>query len=157
MPRLDLSLTDDEREAYLAAQRTVRVATVGREGTPHVVPLWFVWVDGAMFLNSTRGNPTVENMLRSGWAAAVVDDGDDYDALRGVEVAGPVTEAEDHARLPDVEEAWSRKYLGGRPVPFAAWRNRVWLRLEPRRVASWDFRKIPEARTRRAAERAGGG
>jgi nitroimidazol reductase NimA-like FMN-containing flavoprotein (pyridoxamine 5'-phosphate oxidase superfamily) len=153
MAKLDLSLTDEELEAYLRLGRTVRVATVGHDGTPHVVPLWFVWHDGTLFLNSTRGNPTVENMLRDGRAAGVVDDGESYDDLRGVVVTGHVEVAEADPRLPEAERLWSEKYLGGNEPPYRRWRNRVWLRMVPQRVASWDFRKISEAKARRDAER----
>jgi Pyridoxamine 5'-phosphate oxidase len=152
---LDLSLTREELEAYLRSQRTARVATTGAGGSPHVVPLWFVWHDETLFLNSTLGNPTVENMLRSGRAAAVVDDGEEYDVLRGVTLLGRVEEAEGDPRLPLVEREWSEKYLGGEEVPYRRWRSRVWLRLAPERIASWDFRKIPEAKARDADRRAG--
>ena len=149
MAKLDLSLAPDELEAYLDEQRTCRVATVGPDGTPHVVPLWFVWLDQTLYLNSTRGNPTVENMLGTGRASAVVDDGDAYDELRGVVLNGLVELADQDPLLPQVEDRWSRKYLGGNPPPYRRWRNRVWLRLRPREVTSWDFRKIPEAKARR--------
>ena len=153
MASLDTSLGPDELERYLGAQRTVRVATADADGTPHVIPLWFVWLDGVMFLNSTAGNVTVDNMLRSGRAAAVVDDGETYDVLRGVVVTGRVEEADDDPRLPDVERTWSEKYLGGNEPPYRKWKGRMWLRLVPDRTASWDFRKIPEARAKRDAER----
>ncbi|MGH2738953.1 MAG: pyridoxamine 5'-phosphate oxidase family protein [Actinomycetota bacterium] len=152
MGKLDLSLTAEELEGYLATQRTVRVATVGEDGTPHAIPLWFVWVDGTLFLNSTLGNTAVENAFRRGVAAAVIDDGETYAELRGALLTGPIEPADDDPRLPDVELAWSEKYLGGNPVPFKTWRNRVWLRLPPNRVASWDFRKIPEARAKARKE-----
>jgi nitroimidazol reductase NimA-like FMN-containing flavoprotein (pyridoxamine 5'-phosphate oxidase superfamily) len=147
---MDLSLTTEEQEDYLASQRTARVATVGEDGTPHVVPLWFVWHRGALFLNSTLGNPTVENMLRTGRASAVVDDGDSYDELRGVVITGPVERADGDPSLADADRLWSHKYLGGNPTPYKRWKNRLWLRLTPERVASWDFRKIPEAKARRS-------
>jgi nitroimidazol reductase NimA-like FMN-containing flavoprotein (pyridoxamine 5'-phosphate oxidase superfamily) len=150
---LDLSLTPNEMEPYLRSQRTVRVATTGESGYPHVVPLWFVWHDRTLFLNSTLGNPTVENALRTGRAAAVVDDGDEYEVLRGVTLTGRVEPAEGDPRLPRVEREWSEKYLGGRELPYRRWQNRLWLRLVPERVASWDFRKIPEAKARRDRER----
>jgi nitroimidazol reductase NimA-like FMN-containing flavoprotein (pyridoxamine 5'-phosphate oxidase superfamily) len=148
---LDLSLAQEEMEPYLRGQRTARVATTSVSGHPHVVPLWFVWEGGTLFLNSTRGNPTVENALRTGRAAAVVDDGDEYDVLRGVTISGRVEQAEDDPRLPRVEREWSEKYLRGEEVPYRRWRNRVWLRLVPDRIASWDFRKIPEAKALRDA------
>jgi PPOX class probable F420-dependent enzyme len=154
MTRLDLSLTPEELEAYLRERRTVRVATVGPDGTPHVVPLWFVWLDGVMFLNSTLGNPTVQNLLRTSRAAGVVDDGESYDSLRGAVLTGVAERAEDDPRLPEVERSWSEKYLGGGELPYRRWRNRVWLRVVPERIVSWDFRKIPAARARRDATRA---
>jgi nitroimidazol reductase NimA-like FMN-containing flavoprotein (pyridoxamine 5'-phosphate oxidase superfamily) len=148
--KLDLSLTDGELAAFLAEQRTVRVATVRPDGAPHVVPLWFVWQGGALYLNSTLGNPTVENMLRTGIASAVIDDGETYDVLRGVVLTGRVDRLGDEAPA-EVERTWSGKYLGGGELPYRRWRDRTWLRLDPERAASWDFRKIPEAR-RRAKE-----
>jgi nitroimidazol reductase NimA-like FMN-containing flavoprotein (pyridoxamine 5'-phosphate oxidase superfamily) len=154
MARLDITLTSEEVDAFLNQQKTARVATVGPGGDPHVVPLWFVWLDGAMFMNSTRGNVTVENLHASPNVAAVCDDGETYDDLRGVLMHGPVVEAGQDRRLDAVEHRWSEKYLAGNPVPFATWKNRVWLRLDPVRISSWDFRKIPEARARkRAAQR----
>jgi nitroimidazol reductase NimA-like FMN-containing flavoprotein (pyridoxamine 5'-phosphate oxidase superfamily) len=149
---LDLSLSVEELDAYLAERRAARVATVGPDGTPHVVPLWFVWHGGALFLNSTLGNPTVENMLRTGTAAAVIDDGDEYEELRGVVLRGEVERLGETAPS-DVERAWSDKYMGGGEVPYRRWRNRTWFRLTPVRTASWDFRKIPAAKARRDAAR----
>lgn len=156
MGGLDLSLSEEERDVFLRSQRTARVATIDENGYPHVVPLWYVWHEGTLFLNSTLGNPTVDNMLRSGRAATVIDDGDEYEILRGVTLSGRIEQAEEDPRLPRVERAWSEKYLGGDAVPYRRWRNRVWLRLVPERVASWDFRKIPEAKAHRDASRQAG-
>jgi len=156
VPKLDIALTQEELDAYLASERTVRLATTGRDG-PQVVPLWFVWLDGSLFMNTTRGNRTVVNLTDDPRAAATIDDGFDYGSLRGVVLRGPVVvDARDDARLEQVRRRWSAKYLGGNPVPFDGWRNRLWLRLDPAEVASWDFRKIPDARARRDARREAG-
>ncbi len=153
MPDLDIALRPEELEEYLASQRTARVATADADGTPHVVPLWFVWLDGAMFLNSTLGNVTTDNMIERAKATAVMDDGTTYDELRGAVVTARALRADNDARIPEVEETWSQKYLGGNEVPYRRWKNRAWFRLDPERIASWDFRKIPEARARRDATR----
>ena len=152
MAKLDISMTPEEMETYLAEQRTARVATADERGEPHVVPLWFIWHDRALFLNSTLGNVTVENMLRSGRATAVVDDGVEYEVLRGVTIHGRTERANDDPRQPEVERMWSEKYMGGGEVPYSKWRNRTWLRLDPDSIASWDFRKIPEAKARARAQ-----
>lgn len=148
MTKLDVAMSEDELEWYLRLERTVRLATVSPEGSPHVVPLWFVWLDGTMFMNSTADNVTVRNLEHNAMVTGVVDDGKTYDELRGVLVHGTVMRADDDPRLPDVEHRWSEKYLAGNPVPFSHWRNRIWLRLRPDRFTSWDFRKIPAARAR---------
>ncbi|HEX2090557.1 MAG TPA: pyridoxamine 5'-phosphate oxidase family protein [Actinomycetota bacterium] len=147
MPKYDLSLTPDQLEEYLRDQRTIRLATVAANGAPHVVPLWFVWVERLVFMNSTRGNVTVRNLESNPVATGVVDDGDTYERLRGVIIGGPVRWRDD-SYMDAVNEAWSKKYLDGNPVPFERWKNRVWFHLVPEHVSSWDFRKIPEARAR---------
>ncbi|HEX9312771.1 MAG TPA: pyridoxamine 5'-phosphate oxidase family protein [Actinomycetota bacterium] len=154
MRKLDLSLAPDELDGYLRSQSTVRLATINADGTPHVVPLWFVWLDGTAFMNSTLGNRTLRNLDRDPLATACVDDGTTYDDLRGVLLHGPVERAENDPRIADVEHRWSEKYLAGNPVPFQHWKNRVWLQMTPERITSWDFRKIPEARAKAGA---GGG
>ena len=157
MAKLDVSLTEEERDRFLAEGRTVRVATAGADGAPQVVALWYVWLDGTVFLNTTLGNLTVRNLDENPRAACIVDDGGSYDDLRGVVLRGRVERAGDDPRLSAVRTAWSAKYLGGAEPPYERWRNRVWLRLSPDEVASWDFRKIPDARARaRSADEAGG-
>lgn len=152
MAKLDLSLTDEELNEYLKEERTIRLATASQDGTPQVVPLWFVWMDGVVFMNSTVGNVTVRNLERSPAAAGVVDDGPTYEELRGVILRGKVEWAADDPRLEEVKRTWSEKYMGGGPVPYDRWKGRLWFRLEPQEISSWDFRKIPEARARTKAE-----
>jgi nitroimidazol reductase NimA-like FMN-containing flavoprotein (pyridoxamine 5'-phosphate oxidase superfamily) len=154
LAKLDISLTQDALEDFLATERTVRIATAAEDGTPHVIPLWFVWLDGVMYLNSTFGNVTVDNIIRSGKASAVVDDGDTYDTLRGVVVTGTVELIPvDAPNLDDLERAWGEKLLSGNDPPYRRWKKRTWMRLQPERIASWNFRKIPEAIAKRDAAR----
>lgn len=150
--KYDLSLTADELDAFLHDQRTIRLATVAPNGVPHVIPLWFVWVDGQVSMNSTLGNASVRNLESNPVATGVVDDGETYDQLRGVVVRGPIR-WRDAALMDAVNEAWSTKYLAGNPVQFDRWKDRVWFHLVPEHVSSWDFRKIPEARARARADR----
>jgi nitroimidazol reductase NimA-like FMN-containing flavoprotein (pyridoxamine 5'-phosphate oxidase superfamily) len=146
--KLDLSLGEAELYEFLTQQRTVRLATSGHDGLPHVVPLWYVWFDGTMFMNSTVGNVTLENLMGNPRAAGIVDDGDSYGELRGTLLHGTVEPADEDARLVQVTELWSAKYMDGNPVPYGRWKGRTWLRLRPDRIKSWDFRKIAAAKAR---------
>jgi hypothetical protein len=115
-----------------------------------------VWLDGEVFFNTTLGNRSVRSVEARPRAAATVDDGEEYGELRGVTFRGIVERSDDDPRLGAVKAAFARKYFGGDPVPFDRWRGRAWFRLIPDHEASWDFRKIPEARERaRAVEGTG--
>ena len=41
-----IRMTDAEAAEFLATERTVQVASIGPDGTPHLVPMWFAVVDG---------------------------------------------------------------------------------------------------------------
>jgi nitroimidazol reductase NimA-like FMN-containing flavoprotein (pyridoxamine 5'-phosphate oxidase superfamily) len=155
MAKMDLSLAKEELESFLAAARTLRLATSGSEGLPHVVPLWYVWHDGTIFMNSTLGNVTIRNLHANPKVAAIVDDGEAYVELRGVLLHGRVEPAADDPRIEEVSKLWSDKYMEGGPLPYGRWKNRVWLRMTPDRIKSWDFRKIGEAKAKTKAKAAG--
>jgi pyridoxamine 5'-phosphate oxidase family protein len=80
--------------AYLREQRLARVATVGRDGTPHVTPVGFA-VNEALGTVDVTGmaierTKKFRDVQRAGRAAVVVDDLPSVDPwrVRGVEVRG---------------------------------------------------------------------
>src|SRR5881397_1061749 len=84
-----IAMTPEEIDAFLAEQRTCRVATVGAGG-PHATPLWYAWLDGALWLTSLSRSQRWKDLLADPRIAVVVDAGDAYDELRGVELRGRV-------------------------------------------------------------------
>jgi nitroimidazol reductase NimA-like FMN-containing flavoprotein (pyridoxamine 5'-phosphate oxidase superfamily) len=40
--RAQIVMSREEADAFLAAGRTVTCATLGRDGWPHLMPLWYV-------------------------------------------------------------------------------------------------------------------
>jgi hypothetical protein len=154
MAPLDVSMTDGELAEFLAGAWTARVASVAPDGWPHAIPLWFVWHQGTLYVNTTRGNRTVRNLEADPRAAITIDDGERYDELRGAVLRGRMAEA--GGDMDAVTEAFGAKYFGGNRPHFTQWRNRFFLAMEPEHISSWDFRKIPAALARRQAERDGG-
>lgn len=144
-----IAMTAAEVDAFLAAGRTCRVATVGADGRPHVVPLWFVWDGEALWLWSITRSRRWADLARDPRVAVVVDTGEQYDQLCGVEIGGtaepvgPVPRPTD-AEVPATagpELLFARKY-GGTDT-FGADGRHAWLRIRPETLVSWDFRKIP--------------
>jgi hypothetical protein len=140
-----IAMTPDEVDAFLAEQRTCRVATVGSTG-PHATPLWFVWQDGVLWLTSLSRSQRWTDLQNDPRIAVVVDTGEDYGELRGVELRGRVEVVGEVPRtgepLPELngpEQAFADKYSGGTVVRDG---RHAWLRLVPEKITSWDFRKI---------------
>lgn len=141
-----IAMSEDERDAFLAEQRTCRVATVGPNG-PHATPLWFAWADGALWLYSIVRSRRWAELQRDPRVGVVVDAGEDYFDLRGVEVTGTVEVVGDvpRADTPDdrlaaAEAEFSRKYMDGNGM-FHDGRH-GWLKVTPAKIVSWDFRKL---------------
>ncbi|MGC0333382.1 hypothetical protein RKD23_006372 [Streptomyces sp. SAI-170] len=142
-----IMMTPAELDAFLAVERTCRVATVSADGTPHVSPLWFAWDGKALWLYSITRSKRWADLRRDGRVAVVVDAGHDYDELRGVELSGGVEVVGEVPRTGDpypeldaVERAFARKYFGIDELPHDG--RHAWLRLAPETVRSWDFRKL---------------
>ncbi|MEU1087643.1 pyridoxamine 5'-phosphate oxidase family protein [Streptomyces sp. NPDC005892] len=143
-----IMLTDEERDVFLTERRTCRVATVGADGHPHVGALWFVWDGTSIWLYSLTRSLRWAQLHRDPRVAVVVDDGDEYGELRGVELRGeavPVGEiprtGEPCPELAAVEALFPVKYFGIDAMPHDG--RHAWLRLTPATVVSWDFRKLP--------------
>jgi len=151
IPREQLRLTDQELDDLLANERTLRAATVSPDGLPHVVPLWFVWHDGAVWVNSLRRSKRTHDVAAGSGVALCVDTGVQYEDLRGAVLYGRFTPAGADSDLSQVKEAFARKYGGLDATPDL--KSHEWLLVRPDRVVSWDFRKIPAGRDRRLEAR----
>jgi len=139
-------MTDEEVSTFLAEQRTCRVATIAATG-PHVTPLWFAWHAGFLWLTSITRSQRWTDLQRDPRIAVVVDAGEAYGELRGVELQGRVEVVGEvprtgapHPELEAVEQAFADRYTSG--VVDRDGRH-AWLRLSPEKIVSWDFRKLP--------------
>ncbi|MFG2334780.1 pyridoxamine 5'-phosphate oxidase family protein [Streptomyces sp. NPDC048604] len=142
-----IMMTPAEVDAFLAEQRTCRVATVSADGRPHVSALWFAWDGTSLWLYSITRSRRWTELRRDPRLAVVVDAGEEYGELRGVELSGTavfVGEAprtgEPCPELEVPERLFARKNFGLDEMPHDG--RHAWLRLTPDAIASWDFRKL---------------
>ena len=144
MPRPDLTMEPAVRAGFLAEERVLRLAVVGADGWPDVVPLWFVrhpdprgelWV-----WNLTRARRTAD--LAAGARCGVtVDGGETYAELRGLTARAVPTRVADDDVPVDVRRAYSLKYFAhDEPLPPA--HHHVWFALMLSDERSWDFRRL---------------
>jgi PPOX class probable F420-dependent enzyme len=146
--RAAIAMTGDEVVAFLAAQRTVTCATNGRDGWPHLMPLWYVVRDGDVWAWTYAKSQKVRNLERDARCTLQVEAGTQYDQLRGVMLKA---EAVIH-REPDIVaglgEEIAVRYGGGalddgaRAYVHRQAAKRVGLQFRPRASATWDHRKL---------------
>src|SRR5260370_39964426 len=84
-----IAMSPAELDAFLASERTCRVATVSPAG-PHNTPLWFVWDGTALWLTSIVRSQRWTDLARDPRVAVLVDAGEAYDERRGAELRGSV-------------------------------------------------------------------
>lgn len=145
-----IAMSEEERDAFLGAQRTCRLASLG-PGGPHVSPVWFVWDGAALWVYSLTRSQRWTDIQRDPRVAAVIDAGEHYHELHGVEiegdavVVGPVPRAAD--AVPDIlelagpERLMAAKYQHPAGAMIHDGRH-AWLRITPAKITSWDFRKL---------------
>ena len=82
--RSQITMSDDEVAAFLDEQRTVICATNGRDGWPHLMPLWYVVRDGELWSWTYAKSQKVRNLERDDRVTLQVETGEQYDQLHGV-------------------------------------------------------------------------
>jgi PPOX class probable F420-dependent enzyme len=87
-PRDRIRLTDHEVAEFLAAQRKLHVATLNRDGSPHLVPMYFELVDGAVAFWTYTRSQKIRNLQRDPRITVMAESGEAYFDLRGVQISG---------------------------------------------------------------------
>jgi nitroimidazol reductase NimA-like FMN-containing flavoprotein (pyridoxamine 5'-phosphate oxidase superfamily) len=122
----------------------VSVATLDADGSPHVVPLWFVWAEDAIYVSTRREGRTWANAAADPRVALTIDLGRAWIEIAGIEVRGRAQLlAAEHADMRQPISAWHEKYrplLAGDGFPRFSEevRGLGFLRIVPERIAAWD-------------------
>src|SRR4051812_10134170 len=106
-------MTDAEVDAFLAEQRVVMVATNGRDGFPHQMPLWYVVSDGSLLAWTYAKAQKTRNLERDPRATLTIEAGEEYQELHGVMFKCEVELITDTDQVAEVGLAIFRKYSGG--------------------------------------------
>ena len=140
-------MTADEVSAFLDQERTVICASNGRDGWPHLMPLWYVVRDGELWAWTYGASQKVRNLQRDPRATLQVEAGDTYDQLRGVMIEADTTIHFELERVTELGLRLAQRYGGATPPTEATdavraqAAKRVALQFVARRSASWDHRK----------------
>jgi PPOX class probable F420-dependent enzyme len=152
MSRRDqIVMSDAEVLAFLDAEKIVTCASLGKDGRPHLMPLWFVVRDGTLWAWTYGKSQKIVNLRRDPRATLQIEAGDSYDQLRGVMIEAETEILRDLETVTGVGAELASRYGAGDPDEGALAAigtqapKRVALRFHPRRTRSWDHRKIATA------------
>lgn len=147
-----------KRWAYLARQKTIRVATTNEDGSIYLSPVWYVVKDQRIFLPLDAGSRHARNAEAGRAVAAVVDSGDEYATVHGIRMTGSLRPVDDQGLVDQLLELIFDKYFyQGHPYAesyfqFGRAAGRRITELLPAKFVGWDMREtalptVPEARS----------
>ena len=130
----------------------MQLATINPDGTPHLVTMFYALRDGRIAFWTYRASQKARNLARDPRVTCLVEDGDEYFELRGVQVAGVVAPIEDLAGVAEIGRLDRGAAAPACPPTrwTTTWRSRAQARRLPGRAApgqlSWDHRKLLASR-----------
>ena len=140
--RAAIAMSPDEVAAFLEEGRTLICATLGRDGWPHLMPLWYVLRDGECWAWTYAKSQKVRNLERDPRCTLQVETGERYDELRGVMLRCTCTLHRELEVVAGVGEDLAERYGGARAAMLSQAPKRVAMQFVVRDVASWDHRKL---------------
>ena len=143
--RRQIQLSPDEQAVFLREHRKAALATLDKDGFPHVVAMNYFTKDGAFYMTSYAKAQKVLNIRRNSKVALMIESGNAYAELRGVMVRGhcEIIEGADAVRAAFAAMAEARGASPARPrgsVDSAP--KRVVLKATPEKTTSWDHSKL---------------
>jgi PPOX class probable F420-dependent enzyme len=148
MSRRDLiRMNDEEIRTFLEEQRTLQVATIDHDGFPHLVAMWYTLIDNELAFWTYAKSQKAVNLRRDPRLTCLVEAGERYDELRGVQIKGQAVIKDDRETVQRLGEAIWERYTGPlnehtRPMVEAQAAKRVAIFVRPLEIVSWDHRKL---------------
>ena len=140
-----IQLTPAEQAAFLQEGHKAALATLDKDGFPHVVAMGFLAKDGAIYMTSYAKAQKVVNIRRNPKVGLMIETGKNYGDFRGLMIRGRCDIIEDSALVREVIQELQAKQSGKTETPREAVSSapkRVILKITPEKVASWDHTKL---------------
>jgi PPOX class probable F420-dependent enzyme len=148
--RDQIKLTEGEQRELIEGERIVVVASHGPRGWPHVMPLWYVPRNGEIWVWTYAKSQKAKNLERDPRATAMIETGSEYEELRGVQIEAEAELIRDVDRVVEFAKELTIRYSEGIESVEgdaaaglqAQAPKRVAIHFHPKRVATWDHRKL---------------
>jgi PPOX class probable F420-dependent enzyme len=146
-----LLMSPEEVAELLHHCRRAQFATINADGTPHVVPMSYVVLDGRVTLWTDPRSRKVANLRRDPRVTCLVEDGNHFAEFRAVQLCGRgAVDGDPQTSLRTGLALFARSHGGLddalRATVAALVPTRVAVTVHPERIVSWDHRKLPGVR-----------
>ncbi len=148
MSRRDMiRMSEEEIRALLEEQRIVQIATIDHDGWPHLIAMWYIVVNDQVVFWTYAKSQKVLNLRRDARLTCLVETGDGYNELRGVQIKGRAIIRDDYDTVQRLGAIIWERYNGpltetSRQMVAAQAAKRVIIFVEPVEIVSWDHRKL---------------
>ena len=132
--RQQIRLSPDEQAAFFRERKKAALATIDKDGFPHVVAMNYFARDGAFYMTSYGKAQKVVNIRRNPKVALMIEAGDEYAELRGVMIRGRCEILEDETSVRAAFEARAGRKRVRRRSSRERW---------PARRSAWCSRSFP--------------
>jgi len=145
--RSEIKMSPAEVEEFLRQERTTTMCSMHPDGSIHAVAMWYGFLDGVPAVETKIKSQKVQNLRRDPRLTFLVEAGDRYEELRGVELVGQARLVEEPEAVHALGISVYERYVGPyteeqRPMVEAMMNKRLVVTIDVTKVVSWDHRKL---------------
>lgn len=154
MARKDITMSDAELHEFLTSGHTLNVATIGKDGFPHVAPMWYVVEEGKIVFRSFTKSQKIVNLMRRPEMTVLVEEGKAYSELRGAMIKGVADLVTDRDYVLRIYGLLAARYamIGDEPQQLDAdaleaafgrfAEKNTAVIVQPKQIVTWDHTKL---------------
>jgi PPOX class probable F420-dependent enzyme len=148
--RSEIKMSPEEVQDFLEQERTTTMCTMHPDGSIHAVAMWYGFLDGVITVETKAKSQKVQNLRRDPRVTFLVEAGESYGELRGVEVVGQARILDDPDSIWKFGVSMWERYVGPytedqRAGVEAMMKNRVLVTVDVSKVVTWDHRKLGQS------------
>lgn len=142
-----IQMSKDEIDEFIHGRHILNVATLGPTGWPHMVALWYGFYQSKIGFWTYKKSQKVLNLSRDSRMSALVESGNYYHELKGIEFEGHGIITEDAGVVEAIGNSVFERYQQSSNLLsldsfMSTAPKRVAVILEPIKVVSWDHSKL---------------
>lgn len=146
--REKIRMDAEEIAEFIEEQKSLQVGTINSDGSIHLSTLWFAVVDDLIVFETYTSSQKVVNLERDPRITVLLEDGLEYNNLRGVMIKGTANLASEPTEVKQIAREVIKRnqpeipdeMLDDAAASLAV--KRTVVTVVPEKVVSWDHRKI---------------